>query len=97
MAATASSMGGSTWINFILNALHITVPANAALKFGLPIKMRTRSVPLHLPTVLTEAKDGVLLDAFDGIPLYLYGAAAQNKLYCMYPDGTETQVSVTQE
>lgn len=95
MAMTASSMGGSEWINAMFYALHITIPAT--LTKGLPIKIRTRSIPTHLPAVLVEAKDGVLLDAFDSIPVYTYGSGTQNKLHCTYPDGTETAIAVTQE
>ena len=97
MALTASIYGGSAWRNVVMAAFHTVMSTTVGLKSGLPISMRTRSIPLHLPTILTEAKDGVLLDTFDSIPLYTLGAAVQNKLECQYPDGTWVAVTCVQE
>lgn len=97
MAMSVADLGGSLWYNSVLNALHHVFEAAGAALPGFPIAMRTRAVPTHLPTVLTEATDGVLLATFDSIPLYTYGASDKDDIDFLYPSGTWTDVVVEQE
>lgn len=96
MAMSTAALGGSAWYNDVLNKLHAIYEA-AAGGPGFAIAYRTRAVPTHLPVVLTEATDGILLDTFDGIPLYTFGASDANDMDALYPDGTWTDVVLAQE
>jgi hypothetical protein len=93
MAMSAADLGGSLWFQSILNSLHALWAGGVTL----PIAMRTRAVPTHLPTVLTEATDGVLLATFDSIPLYTYGSADKDDMDHLYPSGTWTDRVIEQE
>jgi len=96
MAMATAALGGSLWREGIINTMRAVIEA-AGGGLGLPIAMRTRAVPTDRPLILTEATDGVLLDTFDGIPLYTYGTSDANDIDVLYPDGTWTDVVCAQE
>jgi len=94
-----ASTGDATWRNVIMAAFHLVVPATVGLKAGLPIAIKTRAVPTHLPKVLAAQTSGILLDTFDSIPLYTEKMVAgdADKIKCEYPDGTWVDVACVQE